>query len=82
MKQVKHIVINKKELLANMVLKRALTRKFLKYVGEYKIGDKLFSGYLDLDISTYHQNRSDIHYVDNFAKEEIAKQIIEKINRK
>lgn len=80
MKQVKHIVIKKKELLTNMILKRAITRKYLKYIGEYKVGGKLFSGKLDLDISTYHQNKDDIHYIDNFAKEEIAKQIINEIN--
>jgi hypothetical protein len=80
MKQVKRIVIKKKDLLKNIVLKRALTRKHLKYIGEYKAGEKLFKGSIDLDISTYHQNIENLHYIDNFAKEEIAKQIIKEIN--
>jgi len=82
MKQVKHIVINKKDLLERIVLKRALTRKKLKYIGEFQIGDTLFTEDLSLDISTYHQNKEDMHYVDKFAKEEIVKKLIVQINRK
>lgn len=82
MKQVKHTVITKKDIFNNLILKRARTKKFLKYIGEYKIGDTIFKGELDLDITTYHQNNDNLSFIDGFAKDEIVKQIVNKINRK
>lgn len=80
MKQVKHTVLKKKDIFNGLILKRARTRKYLKYIGEYKVGDTVFTGEVDLDITTYHQNKEDLTYIDNFAKDEIVKNIIKQIN--
>lgn len=80
MKQIKHTNIKWKDFFPNIVLTRALTKTHLKYTGEFKIGTKVFSDEIIMGIETYYQNKEDISYIDNFAKKQIAKKMMKKIN--
>ena len=81
MKQIKHTDIKWVDFFKNIVLKRSITKTQLKYIGEFRIGKEFYTDSLEMGIETYRQNEEDIEYIDNFAKEQIAKKIMEKINR-
>ncbi len=78
--QVKRIKY--KDFFNSIKLYRCISTNKLKYIGECNLNGNLYKEKCEFDIETFKENKDGMSYIDSFAKKQLAKQLLEKINRK
>lgn len=66
----------------NINLKRLKTSKTVTYVGTWDDHGKIYEAEFEMTRSFYDGNLDEVDYIDNFAKEEIAKKIFLQIKQR
>jgi hypothetical protein len=73
-------VLSWADFYTQIVLKRIKTSTDVTYVGEYKSGSKTYTAEFNMSRSSFEGNLEDLEYIDQFAKNRIAKDICKQIN--
>ncbi len=81
-KKVKVVHIKWEDFFKDIKLFRVISPDTLKYRGEYHADEKIYEDEYIFSAETYHTNKDQMGYIDKFAKEQIAKKLVQQINRK
>ena len=66
----------------NIKLFRHFKGEDVVYTGRFKNGPKMYESTFSLKRITFDESSDDVQYIDDFAKEQIAKDLEEQINRR